>query len=563
MDIQDKTALVLGGYGLVGMSVCRQLLAHNPRRLVVASLRKKEAFEAVETLKSAYPDTLTEILPAWGDVLLRAEWQRDDTHPRPVVLADPQKRRQLVTDVLDELTDEIVEASMLAQVIMGTAPGLGGVPAHIVVDCINIATAVAYQNIYATARHFMSLGNDPDPVVDWPEEVERLLSSIYIPQLVRHMQIYQEAMRRAGTQAFIKVGTSGTGGMGLNIPYTHGEEKPSRVLMSKAAVAGAQTMLLFLLARTPGAPGIVKEIKPTTLIGWKDIGVGPITRGGTTYPLFDCPVDQAVSVSDPGSLALSGSFGQPSEGVLEAVYIDTGENGLFAAGEFTAITCLGQMQFVTPEEIAEAVLMEIQGGNTGRDVIAALDSSAMGPTYRAGYLRQAALNRLEQLQAVHGESVAFEILGPPRLSKLLFEAYLLKRVYKTLPAVDAETPEALSAALAAEVKRTPLLRQQMLTIGIPILMPDGERLLRGPLIKSNTADMGWVDLTPANMAKWKARLKDLRRQIRAELDGDSSSYYDRLYPASRLWQPEEIRFDIGEIVGWLFIFEEHGRRMKD
>ncbi len=64
---------------------------------------------------------------------------------------------------------------------------------------------------------------------------------------------------------YFKVGTSGTGGMGVNIPYTHSEERPSRVLLSKTAVAGAQTLLLFLLARTPGGP-LVKEIKPTAAI---------------------------------------------------------------------------------------------------------------------------------------------------------------------------------------------------------------------------------------------------------------------------------------------------------
>jgi hypothetical protein len=159
--------------------------------------------------------------------------------------------------------------------------------------------------------------------------------------------------------------------------------------------------------------------------------------------------------------------------------------------------------------------------------------------------------------------VAFEILGPPRLSKLLFEAYLLKRVYKTLAAVEAETPETLAAALADEIARTPKLRQQMLSIGIPILLPDGVRLLRGPLIKSSTADMGWVDLTPANLGKWQLRLQEIQRQITAELDGDTSSYHDRLHPASRMWTSDEIRFDIGEIVGWLFIYEENGRRMKD
>ena len=43
------------------------------------------------------------------------------------------------------------------------------------------------------------------------------------------------------------MGTTGTGGMGLNIPYTHSEERPSRVLLSKSAMAGAQSMLLFLM----------------------------------------------------------------------------------------------------------------------------------------------------------------------------------------------------------------------------------------------------------------------------------------------------------------------------
>ena len=53
--------------------------------------------------------------------------------------------------------------------------------------------------------------------------------------------------------------------MGLNIPYTHSEEKPSRVLLSKSAVAGAHSMLLFLMARTPGAQ-LTKEIKPAAKI---------------------------------------------------------------------------------------------------------------------------------------------------------------------------------------------------------------------------------------------------------------------------------------------------------
>ena len=51
---------------------------------------------------------------------------------------------------------------------------------------------------------------------------------------------------------YLKVGTTGTGGMGLNIPFTHSEDKPSRVLLAKSAMAGAHSMLLFLLGRTAG-----------------------------------------------------------------------------------------------------------------------------------------------------------------------------------------------------------------------------------------------------------------------------------------------------------------------
>ncbi|TET85430.1 MAG: short-chain dehydrogenase [Anaerolineales bacterium] len=563
MDIQNRNVLVLGGYGLVGMAVCRELLRYNPGRLVVASLRQGQAESAVERLQMEHPDTQTEIVPAWGDLLLRAEWQEapEGIHPRVAVLDDRHKRRRLVADILEGLDEDILVSSQLYQLITGTAAGLAGQAADIVIDCVNTATAVAYQNIFQTSRRLEdSIAREEQ--ADWPEEVERLLASLYVPQLVRHMQILYEAMLRAGTQAYVKVGTSGTGGMGLNIPYTHGEERPSRVLLAKSAVAGAQTMLIFLLARTPGGPAIVKEIKPTAAIAWKEINYGPIRSGGRTFPLYDCPPESAYPLSDPDTLTPQGDFGEPTGEFLESVYIDAGENGLFAVGEFTAITTLGQMGFVTPEEIAHNILVEIVGGNTGHDVIAAIDSSVMGPSYRAGFLRQAALNRMRQLEAEHAvDSIAFELLGPPRLSKLLFEAYLLKRTCKTLSAAIGGKPDEIAEKITQEVSQDPRLRQHIISIGIPILLSDGKRLLRGPVNKSPDAEHGWVDLTPANINRWQERLKMLRTSIQEKLAGDTSSQHDRAYPSAVAWRDEDT-FDVGEIVGWLFTHQERGRRGK-
>jgi NAD(P)-dependent dehydrogenase (short-subunit alcohol dehydrogenase family) len=563
LDIQGKCALVLGGYGLVGSAVCRELLARNPARLVVGSLRQSQAEDAVGELRQAVPEAPTEILPAWGDVLLRADWQTRDAgaHPRDLVLGDAGQRRRLVADILHELDDEILQSSLLYQLIMGTWPHLGGQAADIVVDCMNTATAVAYQNVYVAARRLetkIEAGED----TDWPSEVEQLLSALYVPQLVRHMQILSEAMRAAGTQAYVKVGTSGTGGMGFNIPYTHGEERPSRVLLSKSAVAGAQTMLIFLLARTPGGPRVMKEIKPTAAIAWKEIAFGPIRAGGRDSPLYDCDPSAPLPIGDPASLAPQGDFGRATGEILESAYVDSGENGLFAAGEFTALTTLGQMAIVTPEEIAHNVVTEIEGGNTGRDVVAALDASVMGPSYRAASLRQSALNRLHQLEAEHGvDSVAFELLGPPRLSKLLFEAYLIQRVEPHLSAAIAAAPDALSSACEEIITHQAPLRQQMISIGIPILLADGKGLLRGPRIKAGDPEHGWVDLRPDNMKAWQGRLSSVQAEVRRSLDGDTSSRADRVFRASRNWQDDD-RFDIGEVVGWIFNVEEAGRRGK-
>src|SRR3990170_2344199 len=120
MDIRGKNALVLGGFGLVGSAVCRELLAHEPARLVVSSRHREEAEQAVAELKAEFPKSKTKFFSTWGDIFLRAEWQEKETN-RAAIMADPARRRRLVADVVDELNDEILEASLLYQTIMGTA----------------------------------------------------------------------------------------------------------------------------------------------------------------------------------------------------------------------------------------------------------------------------------------------------------------------------------------------------------------------------------------------------------------------------------------------------------
>jgi hypothetical protein len=270
---------------------------------------------------------------------------------------------------------------------------------------------------------------------------------------------------------------------------------------------------------------------------------------------------------DPGT-----SLHQP----LKSVFIDTGENGIFSRAEFEAISSAGQMEFVTPEEIAEGVVFEIKGGNTGHDIINALDNAAMAPTYRAGFMFESAVRELKRLEEEHKtKSVAFEILGPPRLSKLLYEAYLLHLACGSMKVVLRTPARELSKRLVDILPKDADLRARIISIGIPILMPNGVTMLRGKEIKippyrgendlplsdkslERWAHDGWVDLRTANMDFWKSRIKAVIAEVESIPKEETSS---RHFRTRMFWENFEA-IDPGKLVAWIFTEEEKGKRMK-
>ncbi len=551
MDLRDKTVLILGGAGLVGIAVARKALEGRPARIILASLRRAEAEEAVTELREEPMAEGVSIEAAWGDLFVPSELK---DRPRAEIMADPEAVTRMVDDLYGELTEEVFQRSTLGSLMMDTR-------AQIIVDCVNTAGALAYQDAFASASRLRARAAEGG--VD-SAAVDGHLATLYLPQLIRHTQIALEGMRRIETEVYVKVGTAGTGGMGLNIPFTHSEERPSRVLLAKSGIAGAQTLFLFLMARTPGGPA-VKEVKPTAAISWKSIVRGPVKRGGK-------PIQRADAVE---ALPLEDAFGpeagrgfQITDEVLEGVYLDAGENGVFSIGEFETLTALGLMEFVTPEEIAEAVIREILSHPTGLDVVTALDAATMGPTYRAGVLRSAAIDRMEALEEEAGyRSVAYEMLGPPRLSKLLFEGSILERLYGDLASaarLDAEeTARRAEELVSSDVD----LRQRIVSIGLPILMADGERLLRGPQVKvppeekiplgdERLIDRGWVDLRPQNWERWRERCEALRREITKRPGLDRGSQGDHEYGDLGG------RIRPGRLAGWTFRYEDKGERIK-
>jgi len=215
MEIQGRRVLILGGSGLVGMAVARELLGLCPAELVLTGLTRREAEQGVAELESEglrQPETL--LTAEWGDLFV-PESLKD--HRRREIVADPAARALLLDDLLGELSDEVVRRSSLGALLLRRRP-------DIIVDCVNTATAFAYQNLFQSAAGLRGAAVAGTLTVD---DVERHLATLYLPQLIRHVQIALDAMRRAGTSCYVKIGTAGTGGMGLNIPFTHSEERPS------------------------------------------------------------------------------------------------------------------------------------------------------------------------------------------------------------------------------------------------------------------------------------------------------------------------------------------------
>jgi len=553
--------LVLGGAGLVGLQVCRRICKDMaPTRVVVGSLLEREAVEAVGKLQAEFGNDVA-FVPTWGNLFVAHEFAYKT---RGELLGDSGIRRKLMEAVYGDF-DTAYHANHLVHLILTHQP-------QVMVDCVNTATGLSYQNVFTGANKVLDwLGEDGfNP--DGTEDMENFLLSQSVPQLIRHVRFLHRATTERRTRVYVKVGTTGTGGMGLNIPYTHSEDKPSKVLLAKTEAAFGHTGLLFLLARTPNSP-IVKEIKPAAMIGYRAVKTVTVSDKHGNSKLFA-----------PRSATLEGRLdvkedeeGYSTSGDLTVSVVDTGENGVFTRGEFAAITALGQMEYITPEEIARVVGLEIRGANSGQDIISALDSSVLNPSYKAGLVRSAAMHDLEQAEAqAEWPSVALGKLGPPELSKLLFEAQLLKECFNGLREVLEHEGAPRSAADISQILSEHLpsssVRTTAPSVGIPILAPDGRTLLRGPRINvpeprghrktvaltaeavDKWATKGWIDLRSSNMEVWLARIAKMV-DARIELRDAGSA-------AASIMSYLPTHFEIGEVVAWIFNNEMGGHRIK-
>jgi len=162
--------------------------------------------------------------------------------------------------------------------------------------------------------------------------------------------------------------------------------------------------------------------------------------------------------------------------------------------------------------------------------------------------------------------VGFEMLGPPRLTKLLFEGELLRRLCgDDLGRVPGADPAELAAGAEALLRGDADLRTRLLSANLAVLLPDGERVLRGRKVAvepaegaslDDTAWAGWVDLRATNWEAWRERAAAILSRIESEPGPEGGSRWDvEPWHRGRAIRP-------GALAAWILRHEDEGERIK-
>jgi hypothetical protein len=113
-----------------------------------------------------------------------------------------------------------------------------------------------------------------------------------------------------------------------------------------------------------------------------------------------------------------------------------------------------------------------------------------------------------------------------------------------------------------------VLRSQIVSVGLPIVTPDGRKVYRGSVVivppaagdPLAAAPRGWVDLRPAQFGQWVRRAGEMVRQADERLRPDrrTESGSDVDWTAIDPDQP----IDPAAFATWVFRFEDRGERIK-
>lgn len=551
---KDKRILILGA-GQIGEACAMRFIKDKPREIVLHTLTEEEASRAIKNINDQVNSKGVKMTPSWGNILVPIDLiytKRSD------LLSDEKNLDNLLKYYYACLNDKLIENSALYQIIKKWNPDL-------IIDSINTATVVGYlDDPYSLPRNLIKDFTSKE-AINWKTNCKKVLFSAIIPSLIRFTQVIQKSLKDFQIGYYVKVSTTGLGGMGINLMYTHGdinEPGMSSGILGKVAAAGVFHQLMWSLSHTPG--NNIRVITPAALVGWQPVGFGKFRSHGINWPLIDNK--EAISLKEGELLKANKNGYRKVADYMEIPFVDSGENSAYSLYEMYAITALGQMESITREEVAQAVY-ECSCGSTKHDLLTAMDNAALGPTYAGFFNRNLVLDHLKEIVKTKKiPSIATNNLGPT-VSKHLFELYILFDIFSSeLPKILNQDSEIFAELAEKYVLKNDIVRQQAISLGLPIIF-EKNKLTAGDhyfvpnmaeeniITKRNIdkwANAGWIDLRKKNIKNWQNLLKKAYdgylKQQNSSLDHVIDNYH--------AFESK----NIGEILGLIYCLQGGARR---
>jgi hypothetical protein len=136
LNVENRKILVLGGGGMVGLAMCRELLERRPREIQIHSLTLAESEDACRELAPLNGTTI--LTPSAGDIF---------------GLVHGGTRREKIRAQLNPLGSDDLQGFVLYDLLVGSRP-------DIVIDAVNTATGIAYRDIFSAADKVLTQVDD-------------------------------------------------------------------------------------------------------------------------------------------------------------------------------------------------------------------------------------------------------------------------------------------------------------------------------------------------------------------------------------------------------------------
>ena len=485
------------GTGQIGKAILNEIVKTSPRKIIIHNLTEKESVDVCEEYSQRYSDI--EFVASYGNVFM------------PYLIKDVDNKRlyEKTDEIIDyfygEITTASIEKSTIAVLVKEYSPDL-------IIDAINTATVLG--NAYNPEYNFLCYQNNAKDCC------KKLMVDDYTTKIVNFVYCLKYCLENHEVKKYVKVSTTGLGGMGINMPYTHGDNPKyqlSSALMGKMAASGVLHQLLWNLSHENNID--VSLVIPGCFVGYDSVMSEPIeTEKGLLKKRRNIT---PISINDCKVLEYNKNIA--SDEYLEFPVVRAGENHVYSKCELEVLTAIGQMEAITKEEVAMRVMECLYSGSI-HDVLKALDGAMLQPTYSGRKMIEKLRNKLEEYNITNG--IATGNLGGT-LSKYLYELYYLKLNFPTIDEIKANNLDKIADKINAYHDEA--LIEEIVTLGLPILKNDNSLYISDYTLipgerdnKDINADnidywckIGWVDLRSKNIDQWCKMLVEIYDEVEA------------------------------------------------